>query len=488
MKHSSQFKKLSTDQSGASMIWATLMLFVIMGVVGLAIDVSRLSISHTEVQAAADAAALAGATQLDGSTNSITRATNAAQSTPLVNNSQRFADEANAAANVQIAGIRFLTSLPADDDDPIPASAVTSDPTLAEFVEVTTETLTHNNLFLSALGLGNSRPVRATAVAGQESAICRVTPLAICNPNEDLNGVGAGFDYTNWQGRQILVKMAGNGAAWAPGNFGLLDTPTGSQAAKDLAEMLAAVEGANQCFSTRLNTKPGQVNSIRAALNTRFDIYENPFFGNEDGNPRFAPAANVTKGRIWSGPAANVCNSFTEPGTPDAMGLPRDNVFVNSTNVPGGRFGNGAWDCKDYWDVNHPSDPYPTGCSTNNTTAVSRYDIYRYEIDNGLIPSPVGTGAQETGSPQCYTDPVVDDPKFDRRVLHFAVMNCQEHNVSGNETGVPGLAFVRAFLTEPVGDESTPGASDFDVYLEVVDVVEPGISDGPLKEYVEIFR
>lgn len=489
------FHKLIKDKDGATLVYVSLILTVLFGGVALAIDFSRYYTTDTQAQAAADAAALAAATQLDGGADSIARATNAAITTPLVSNSQRFSENSSNDTNVRISSIRFLSGLPASDDTEIDSSFETTVPRQAEFVEVTTEILTHRNLFLPILGSDETRAVTAKAVAGQESAICRVTPLAICNPNEDILGAGAPFNVQDWRGRQIVVKMAGNGASWAPGNFGLLDTPDNSQSSPDLADMLAAVDGANQCFSTQLNTRPGQVASLRSALNTRFDIYENPFFANDDGDPRYAPSPNVTKGRLWqssgngNGGGGNPCANFTEPGAPDAMGLPRDNSFLTPGGGSGGRFGNGAWDCQNYFNVNHPGVTPPFTCQ-NNSTATTRYQVYRWEIDSGSIPGS-STGAQEEGAPICYSgdsSAITTDADFDRRLLHFAVMNCIEHNVSGNESDVPSEAFVRAFMTEPVGDESVPGNNDFDVYLEIVDVLQPGVADGPLREYVEIFR
>jgi len=472
-----------SNKDGATLVYVAMMLGLLFAAVGLAIDFSRLYIADTQAQAAADAAAIAAASQLDGTTDSITRATNAAMTTPLVANQQRFADEANAGADVNIVAIRFLTGLPADDDTPIGTALETIDPFDAEFVEVTTEVLTHNNFFLPAIGIADTRNLQARSVAGQDSVICRVTPLAICNPNEQTHGSGANFEVGDWRGRQIIVHETGAGASWAPGNFGFLNVPGLGNGASALADTLASIDGANTCFSTRLDTQPGAINSLRSALNVRFDIYDNPFFKNESGNPEFAPAANVTKGRIWTGSGASLCNSFDEPGPPTAMGFPRDNVF----GAPDNRFGNGYWDCLDYWTVNHPTDPIPAGC-TNNTNTISRYDIYRHEIANN-IPGPGTTGSTEEGAPVCYTGgPVVDDPAHDRRLVNFAVMNCLEHNVHGNSTDVPSEAFVRAFITEPVGDESTPGASDFDLFLEIVDVVAPGTNAGPLHETVEIFR
>jgi len=469
-----------SDESGATLVYVSLMLGLFLGVVGLTADFSRFYISDTQAQQAADAAAIAGASQLDGLGGSITRATNAAQATPLVNNTQNFATEGNAAANVQIASIRFLDSLPASDDTPITGGVTTSDFD-AEFIEVTTEVLTHNNLFLNAIGAAKTKTLTATAVAGQEAAICRVTPLMICNPAEQ-SGSGSDFDVTQWVGKQILAHdKGGNNSSWAPGNFGFLNVPGVGNGAKALGETLASVDGADTCFSTRVDTMTGNKNGARTALNTRFDIYENPHFKNGDKDPNYRPAHNVTKGQVWTGNGGNLCNNSSTSG---AMGLPRDKVFSGTNNW----FGNGVWDCAAYWAANHTR-AAPAGCTSNanGNTGLSRYDVYRDEIANGLPTSSTGTSSEE-GGPVCHDDasslPPFDEAN-DRRLLNFAVINCDEQNVQGKTTDIAVEAFVRAFITEPT---NTAGGSDFRIFLEVVDVVQPGANNGPLKEYVEIFR
>jgi hypothetical protein len=133
----------------------------------------------------------------------------------------------------------------------------------------------------------------------------------------------------------------------------------------------------------------------------------------------------------------------------------------------------------------HPGETVPSGCTNASTpTDITRYDLYRYEIDNAAIPdhrteSPVG----EYGGPMCSTVTPTDDP--DRRMLVFAVINCIEHGpISGNSAGpVPVEAFVKAFMTEPTG-----APPEVNTYLEIVDVARPGADDGILHDIVQLYR
>ncbi|MEE8084984.1 MAG: pilus assembly protein TadG-related protein, partial [Alphaproteobacteria bacterium] len=93
---------------------------VLIGFGALVVDLGRLFTLQTELQNAADVAALAGAAELDGQSDAITRA-RAAATTALVTASSptgilNFQTFASGGAGVTFdpnADIRFLSSLPA---------------------------------------------------------------------------------------------------------------------------------------------------------------------------------------------------------------------------------------------------------------------------------------------------------------------------------------------------------------------------------------
>jgi hypothetical protein len=59
--------------------------------------------------------------------------------------------------------------------------------------------------------------------------------------------------------------------------------------------------------------------------------------------------------------------------------------------------------------------------------------------------------------------------------------------VSGSTKNVPVLAYVKSFMTEPVGDPATPGNNDFELYLEIVEELTPD-SSNKVKTVVQIYR
>ena len=68
--------RLRRDERGSIIIQATLTIVVIMGMIGLALDGGRLFMVNNDLQDLADAAALAGAAKLDG--------TSGARSAPML--------------------------------------------------------------------------------------------------------------------------------------------------------------------------------------------------------------------------------------------------------------------------------------------------------------------------------------------------------------------------------------------------------------------
>src|SRR5512134_74180 len=80
------------DVSGAVAPTVALSLFALIGAGGIAFDYARLASLDTELQNAADQAALAAATQLDGESGACARA--AAAAAGLLSNETLFANEA----------------------------------------------------------------------------------------------------------------------------------------------------------------------------------------------------------------------------------------------------------------------------------------------------------------------------------------------------------------------------------------------------------
>lgn len=479
-------KRFVDDRRGATLAYVAISLTAMMGVVALSYDLGRHYILSTELQKAADAAATAGAYQLDPSVPAATvaqRVADAVDGSAITANSNRVGKPGDTGA-ITIASHQILKSIPADDDTAIGSGNVGPP---YNYVSVTTSAKASNNVFGRVIGQPAEVSMTATAVARKGQAICNVTPLMMCSPDE------ANFNPDDWIGRQLLLK-AGSGSgpgSWAPGNWGLVDAPNGSQSTTALGEMIGGISGLPVCLdSSGIDTKPGNVASIRTAFNVRFDMYENPHFGGNGANaprnsPNFPPAENVTKGLV--GKNGGGCSKYEPPNNP-VHRLPRDSGLDPDCSDASCRFGSGDWDCASYWLLAHGGTP-PTGCS--NPATMTRYELYRYEIENG-IPNTRSGNNGENGNPTCYGGTVpptptdINDRINDRRILTVAVVNCGEYGVKGNSQDVPVEHYISVFMTEAVAD-----TSDNDLYVEIVGHSQAG--GGGLvpvieREWVEVVR
>ncbi len=480
----------SKNEDGAVLIYVTLILAAFIGVGGLALDAGRAFTLREEMQQAADAAALAGAWQLDGTTAGAARGDGAARA--VVANSQKWASGGSTAVSIGAgtAGVQFLATVPSSDDAAL--TFTTAGP--YDYVWVKTTAANFDPWFMRIFGFNAATQVAAEAVAKKGSSQCQVTPLFVCLPG------GASFDPTAWIGHQVLMKAA-QGNSWTNGNWGLLDTPGGSQSAGALASMIAGVNGLPQCIdSGGVDTKPGNVASISAAFNVRLDVYENlPGNVNYQNTPGYAPAEHVQKGTNQSASCTARPNWV---GGSIPRGFPRDADIISSGGNT--RFGNGQWDCATYWAQAHPGDTVNMPGACISTGGMTRYEMYLHEItslaNKALIPDLSGLGGDNgdpaAHSPICYTGgsipptPTAPAQRInDRRIFTVAGVDCSAIAINGNTPNVPVQQYLSLFLTEPAG---TQGRTNGDVYMEIVGFDTASGAGGlvpiQLREWTELVR
>jgi hypothetical protein len=482
--------RLARDECGVITVMAVIATGLFVAIGGLALDLGRLYNLHSQLQSYADHVALAAAAELDGQAGAIERARRAALGDgdgPMLADVQTFAV---GAPDLRVLEPVFLRALPAD---PLPqyetsdlVPYVTTEDGEARFVRVTVEPREMRFLMLPIMNLfadreldtGDSVTTSATAVAGFTREVCNFPPLMMCNPYE----TGGNKQFTPIIGQQVLLKTQGSGASWVPGDFGLLDTvgsagegvcTGGLGGTNRIRCVMALINPNSQCVGGRVNIRPGQAVSIHGGLNVRFDVWDPPLQSKRNDSA-FAPAANVTKGMTH---APNQCRLDQLSPAPDTVPLPRDGCFESGT-CDGGRFGDvvSTDQLSAYWSANHGGAALPT-----ELTGGTRYDVYRYEIDQDVIPQSADPNG-ESGAPTC-APAGYDNPLLDRRTLIVAVVNCIEHNVHGNTDDVPVVAFAKMFMTEPVGD-----APDHDLYAEMLGVLEPGGEDGVLHDFPQLYR
>ena len=474
---------LARDEDGFVLVFLAVAIPAILGLVGLALEGTRLMTLDAELANQADAAALAAASRLDRSDQAIVaarRAANAVNRTPVDGRlSFRFAAE--------LGDLRSSPSFTLDD------SAGSS----AAFVEVTTADTT---VAASLLRLIGARPVsfRRRAIAESQYYACDVTPLIMCQPDPE------DFAARARPGRQYLLRMDGNTVA---GSLALLDRPDAPddrQVLRNLASNAPAF-----CYADRLrlrtNVGPAEFDE---AVNLRFDRYVGRNGPVAPDLAVYPPAPNVIQGRHLES-----CLSLPQGGDIDPpYPLPRDSAFQGFR--PSGFWNQGSGDWRTAppnggtgLDVRTALDEYLVWNHADKApelldrlrSSPTRYDLYLTEL--GLTrqtePVPVDTrslggsaatmptGGPNAGSfslrkespvPICYSgqqSPV----EARRRILYMSIADCGRFP---EEASAQALSrhVGKFFLTEP----SELGAT----LVEFVDLIRPASDDGKLRHVVQL--
>lgn len=281
------------QQRGVVAIMFGLMLAIMIGFAGLAIDLGRFFIIKTELQNAMDACALAAASQLrpgQNNANALTRAVSHGRifstggvddpvTAPLEGNISAIKNKANfqsTVLDVQSVNISFSTTI----NGTYQTIAEGANFNTAAFAKCTYPMTGLPIFFMQVLNpLLTTQAVSAMAVAtlAPSASNCAI-PVAVCKTSGTTAATNFGFAIGQWVAPPV-------GASYGTGNFGWIDYTPPAGGANELAGILT---GAGQC-TMALGTAVGQsgVNaSVEKAWNSRFGIYQSGA-----GNPQVNTAA-----------------------------------------------------------------------------------------------------------------------------------------------------------------------------------------------------
>ncbi|HEX6731074.1 MAG TPA: pilus assembly protein TadG-related protein [Pyrinomonadaceae bacterium] len=240
--------------------------------VGLGVDISRFYLVKNELQNAADAAALAAVSKLNGKDTGIDKAVIEAQKEL---NNYDFNK-----SGVTIETVEFSQQL---ETGYVPASGAKGQASLIRFAKVTTAESPVGVSFAAML-LGNSKNLSATATAGYSvplNEICNFLPISVIDYGTPMS-----------PGNTYTFRAAGS-AGPSAGNYQLLAllAPGADDVRHGLAAGVDACAGPGAEYA--VDTKPGvSAGAVRQGLNTRFDEYQTAALNPAD----MPPDSNIFEG------------------------------------------------------------------------------------------------------------------------------------------------------------------------------------------------
>lgn len=263
-------------QQGAVSILAGLTIIVLFGFLALVVDLGNLYVNKSELQNAADAAALAGARELVGTSTGVNKAVQAAKDTAALNKSV-FGTQSIIITN---ANIQFSSTSVGPWED---VAAVTSPGGAAGkyFIKVDTSGIAQSIFtpwfarVFDALGTASATTQTfGMAVAGR--AQCEGVPLFICARS------GSPPDFGFVRGKAYrFTEQSGSGNI-GPGNVGYIDpVPPGAPSLNNGVNAMRDVmcRGKTYCMTAGTTYKSltqGGFGPMAKAMNTRFGQYGSP--------------------------------------------------------------------------------------------------------------------------------------------------------------------------------------------------------------------
>lgn len=281
-------------QRGAVAIIVGLSLAVLIGFVGLALDLGKLYVTKSELQNSVDACALAAARDVTGATPL------------LVSEAAGLATGTSNAALFQGKAVEMFENLNVSYSDTSGTTFYTKNNVpfsldKVKYVKCTAERKDIAHWFIQMLNLLpgidiKASTVNAMAVATTTSAqtACAI-PVYVCTP-ATANPAKAAYNRGDW----IKSRVDPSSDPYGPGSFGWADLSPPAGGASELADLLA---GSGQCDLPVVGSKvgePGSIASLIAAWNTRFGIYTGSYKGPNDGAPDFTGYAYTLT--TWNAP------------------------------------------------------------------------------------------------------------------------------------------------------------------------------------------
>ena len=452
--------KLLCGQRGAVAIIVALSIFILVGMLALVIDLGHLYIAKAGLQNGADAAALAGAKELDGTQAGINRAVTRA--IDIARQNQYALTRDNVGTTDTDGGVDiYVGSSPFDADmiqvsPPVPPAAVAAgDKT---FLKVHTRQRSIGTWFAGVFDIFGSNPyVGATKAFGMAVAgryVIDVAPLAICQLRDDpANAYDNEFGYE----RGVSYRMS-DANPLGPGTMYWIDpqAQTAGSCTGNTPASLPYLCTGKMAFTPQVGqnvyTNTGISDPQLEALDSRFDVFNSK----NKCDPSTAPPDTNIKEYRYTDNSTGSPKQWMNPD-PGQQSITFATVNVSGSNIymPVPR---GAWtDNKGkagtprtysnygvLWSFSRPKNATTSQWPTLYGGAVSNYPETAPYVQGNTSPyfqAPTHTG------------------KANRRVLNVSIVDCRTLGGICRPATVLGIG--QFFMTRMA---NVP--SDKNIYLE----------------------
>ena len=465
-------------QKGAVAIVFGLSLVTLLAMGGVVLDLGHLYIAKSELQNAADAAALAGARSLDETTAGVTDAVLKAQAIGGKNN-YNFSTVVSLSATTDI---QFGSS---PDGPWYDSTALPNPPKGITFIKVDTGSKSLDTYLMRVVGPAfNTVSTSGVAVAGR--FVNNVTPIGVCaiinpvtlasRPKGEVLPTGelAQFGFRRGVSYNIfaLGPLGGSSNPYLLNPVDVYPNPCNgsNSSANNTAPFVC--KGSSAVLTSAPGTVYGNTGlsagKIEAALNSRF----NTFGGSSVCIPAQAPPdVNVKNFACTGGSCASPAVDWMTPTptvqTMEAPGMPIAPATIASADkygvlwsysravravgstpnaTPGAAFATTDW-----------ATLYPTSALTTPATNAS----FPASVSPYLDPAPAH-----------FTAPTVNPGVLNRRVLNLAIANCPAITGSGGCQVIPVLGIGRFFMQVPADINAGKLEVEFAGLIEPVPVSE----------------
>lgn len=323
MKHPHTLPTGRRRQRGAVIVMFGLTLVVLIGFIGLAIDLGRFFVIKSELQNAMDACALSAASQLkpgSNDANALTRAV--AYGKVFITGVDAVRNKVNFQSTVldpNVLEITFgITNGPNDANNY--KSAADADPNTAKFVKCNYPLAGLPIYFMQVLNLiktdtlFTTQTVSAMAVATRDAPLASCIPVAVCSAPAGTPSNNFGHSVGEW-------LTAYDGSPYGTGSFGWIDFTPPAGGANEVKAILA---GSMQCNIAQIGDQVGQngnLDTLQEAWNSRFGWYK------KGGGYSTAEAPPDMTGFAYS--------NLTSAGAPNGGNWPSGaNAYSGSSSVP----------------------------------------------------------------------------------------------------------------------------------------------------------